>query len=354
MKLGVKKSWFGLLVLGLMAGCDAPSSEVSVCEDAESHLQTCTGLQGMWDGSACSEEDAELLLATPCDVMQTASTLPIPPKADTGNWDGASFSCTWFGIGCPTDDSCNPELSPQSIERLIELSDPTTLQNEYDARYRVASIADIFEQEPHPIGMFSIVYRHITNNAVWSVEEGLYEHSMWTRHLITAFAWRYLLNLNGHLTGGYVTPQWKKYYSIAQNCSVGRGRTLGVAIATHLLVDLAYALNDVDSRDYHREDYMLFGEVSLWVFPELVSDIQRVYGTDMSGLLRGFFLGEWVDTLTEEGTATNFIYQTVRVNAWRNGQNLAFFPGWMVDADIVSGWGLAEVALASLDAAGAL
>ena len=126
---------------------------------------------------------------------------------------------------------------------------------------------------------------------------------------------------------------------------MGKGRTLGVAIATHLLVDLAYALDDVDSRDMHREDYMLFGEVSLWVFPNLVSDIARVYDTDMSGLLRGFFLEEWVDALTSEGTATNFIYQTVRVNAWRNSRNLSFFPRWMVDADITTGWGMAEVAL---------
>lgn len=341
--------WFALL-----AGCDTPESTQNVCQEASEHLEVCTGLQDMWEESTCSEVDAELLLDTPCEVMQSASSLPQPGKADGGSWNGESYSCYWFGIGCPVDESCAPELSQESVERLIELSNPATLQNEYDARYRVAAIADIFEKEPDPIGMFSIVYRHITNNAVWSVEEGMYEHPLWTRHLITAFAWRYLLNLHGHLTGGYVSPQWTKYYKVARNCNVGKGRTLGIAIATHLLVDLAYALDDVDSRDMHREDYMLFGEVSLWVFPDLVSDISRVYETDMSGLLRGFFLGQWIDALTSEGTATNFIYQTVRVNAWRNGRNLSKFPRWMVDADITTGWGMAEVALASLDAAGAL
>ena len=105
-------------------------------------------------------------METPCEVMQSASSLPQPGKADGGSWNGESYSCYWFGIGCPVDDSCAPELSAESVERLIELSNPDTLQNEYDARYRVAAIADIFEAEPDPIGMFSIVYRHITNNAV--------------------------------------------------------------------------------------------------------------------------------------------------------------------------------------------
>ena len=245
-------------------------------------------------------------------------------------------------------------LSQRSVEELIGLSDPNTLVDEYDARRRITRIADIFTAEPDPIGMFAIVYRHITNNAVQSVEDGLYDNPVWTRHLITAFARRYLENLHGHLTDGEVTPQWTKYYKIARNCDVGRGRVLGVAIATHLMVDLVYALYDVESVAEQEEDYMLFGEVSLWVFPNLVEDIQAVYNTDVSGLLQGFFFGDWVDGITSEGTTTTFIYQTVRANAWRNSQNLWRFPHWMVNADVRSGWALAEVSLASLDAVGAL
>ena len=202
--------------------------------------------------------------------------------------------------------------------------------------------------------MFSIVYRHITNNAVESVENGLYEDPAWTQQLITAFARRYLVNLHGHLTGGDVSGQWKKYYKLARNCNVGRGRVLGVAIATHLMVDLVYALHDVETVGAQKEDYMLFGEVSLWVFPNLVTDIQAVYGTDVSGLLKGFFFGDWVDGLTQQGTSTTFIYQSVRRNSWRNSQNLWIFPKWMVHADIAVGWGLAELSLAALDATGAL
>jgi hypothetical protein len=135
---------------------------------------------------------------------------------------------------------------------------------------------------------------------------------------------------------------------------VGYGRTLGVAIATHLMVDLPYALDDVSSVAVHEEDFMLFGEVSLRIFPNLISDMREVYNTDVSDLLKGFFLGDWIDNFYTKGTATTFIYQTVRRNAWRNSQNLQRFPKAVVHADITTGWGLAEVFLATLDATGVL
>ena len=120
------------------------------------------------------------------------------------------------------------------------------------------------------------------------------------------------------------------------------------------MVDLPYALEDVESVAIHEEDFMLFGEVSLRIFPNLITDIQEFYRTDVSDLLQGFFLGEWIDSIYTKGTATTFIYQTVRANAWRNSQNLSRFPRSVVKADIDSGWGLAEIFLATLDAVGIL
>jgi len=285
-------------------GCDveetAPGQDMGwgtpdfVCATAMAHVTKCTGLEVDLMEAGCDPDDAESLLETPCEVLETAARMTMDQKADNPNGPEISFACQWFGVGCPVDDSCFPTLSPESVQTLIVLSDPTTLVDEYDTRYRIQAISNIFEAEPDPIGMFSIVYRHITNNAVYSVEEGYYEHEQWTRDLITAFARRYLVNLHGHLTGGHVTHPWRKYYKLARDCSVGRGRVLGVAIATHLIVDLAYAVHDVKGIDKHEEDYMLFGEISLWVFPNLVEDIQEVYKTDVSGLLTGFFLGEWM------------------------------------------------------------
>ena len=350
-----------VLISTFLGGCDEESQSFSnnrsfssICGAASAHVMACTGSDERVLQEGCDSADAQLLLDTPCDVLQQASSIHADQKADGTYNNQISYTCQWFGIGCPVDESCAPKLSHEAVAKLIVLSDVSTLVDEYDARYRIAQIADIIEAEPDPIGMFAIVYRHITNNAVESVENGMYVHPEWTRKLITAFARRYLVNLHGHLTQGEVTPQWTKYYKLARNCEVGRGRVLGVAIATHLIVDLTYALHDVESIAKHEDDYMLFGEISLWVFPDLVADIKTVFNEDVSRLLQGFFFGDWVDELKGKGAATTFIYQTVRANSWRNSQNLWSFPRWMVDADVASGWGMAEVSLAVLDATGAL
>ena len=329
------------------------SSEISpICEEAIMHVSACTGSAMNVFGQTCNKADAQLMIDTPCEVISAAQDIEIDLKNDLG--DPRPFACLFFGLGCPVDQSCYDPLAGPQLERVIELSSTENLGDEYDVRERIEQISEIFRESKDPRGIFSIVYRLITNNAVESVEEGLYENSEWTQDLIVAFAYRYLVNLHGHLTGGEVSPQWAKYYKIAQNCDVGYGRTLGVAIATHLMVDLPYALDDVNSVDRHEEDFVLFGEVSLRIFPQLISDMQTVYQTDVSHLLQGFFLGEWIDNIYTKGTARTFIYQTVRINAWRNSQNLLKFPRAVVHADIATGWGLAEVFLATLDASGVL
>ena len=330
-----------------MASSVAPS-----CEDAEAHIESCVGSFTNAFGATCLRSDAELILATPCDVLESAYRAEVDLKTD--QVERVPFTCQLLGLGCVVDQSCYEPIEGEPLERVISLADPSELGDEYDVRYRIEEIASIFKEHRDPRGIFSIVYRLITNNAVWSVEEGFYEHPQWTRNLIVAFARRYLVNLHGHFTGGEVSPQWQKYYKLAQNCDVGYGRTLGVAIATHLMVDLPYAPDDVKSEAQHEEDFILFGEVSLLIFSDLISDMQAVYRTDVSELLQGFFLGEWVDHVFSKGTATTFIYQTVRINAWRNSRNLLSFPRGVVHADIATGWGLAEVFLAMLDATGAL
>ena len=236
----------------------------------------------------------------------------------------------------------------------MQLSEPTSLTDPLDAQHRVNEIARIFREEGDPGGLFATVYRLITNRAVESVEAGDYEHPQWASDLITEFARRYLANLHGHLTEGQVTGQWAKYYALARDCRVGRGRTLGVAIAVHLMVDLPKTLYSIGSMPEQRDDFVLFGDILLEIFPQLIIDVEADYQEDVTGLLKGFFLGEWVDAATRDGRMTEFIYQGVRLNAWRGGQNYRHFARAVVDLEIRAAWGLAEVALAKLDAIGAL
>lgn len=354
----MRATTLNIMVWGALAwtlgACDTGANHEGddLCTQAAMYLTECTGQSDPGFEAHCQASDARALLDTPCEVLIEASGVHGPLKADGAQ--GTSFSCRVLNLGCPAPGQCNPALSDMGLLSLIALSEPTTVMGPKDVRFRVNTIAQIFRDEGDPRGLFATVYRLITNRAVESVEAGDYEYPDWAHDLITEFGRRYLANLHGHLTGGETTGQWEKYYRLAQDCDVGRGRTLGVAIAVHLMVDLPYTLHGIGSMPEQREDFVRFGDILLEVFPDLITDIQADYDTDVSGLLNGFFVGQWVDGVTSPGTMTAFIYQGVRLKAWRDGQNLRRFPHWLVNADIRTAWGLAEVALATLDAQGAL
>ncbi len=341
--------------VGALGACGEGYEEQSsqLCEQAATHLFECTGAADSDFEANCKATDARMLIDTPCAVLTEASVTRSALKADRlGVSD--SFACRVLNLGCPPEDQCIPPLSDDGLQGLIDLSEPTSVSGSEDVKRRVNAIAKIFREEGDPRGLFATVYRLITNRAVESVEDGDYAHPQWAHDLITEFGRRYLANLHGHLTGGEITGQWAKYYRLAQDCRVGRGRTLGVAIAVHLMVDLPYTLHGIGSVGDQREDFVRFGDILLEVFPDIITDIQADYHTDVTGLLNGFCLGAWVDGVTSKGTMTAFIYQGVRLKAWRDGQNLRHFPRWMVATDIRTAWGMAEVALATLDAQGAL
>ena len=351
--MSFKATMWATMVWALAAcGEGVDTDGENLCAQASAHMIECTGAADAGFDAHCQPSDALALLDPPCQVLVEASGVIGSGKADGHNL--SSFSCQVLNLGCPLRSECVAPLSDEGLQSLITLSEPTSVTGHKDVRMRVNEIARIFREEGDPRGLFATVYRLITNRAVESVEDGDYAYPEWANKLITEFGRRYLANLHGHLTGGEVTGQWSKYYGLAQDCSVGRGRTLGVAIAVHLMVDLPYTLHGIGSMPEQREDFVVFGDILLEVFPDIITDIQADYHTDVTGLLNGFILGAWVDSVTSEGTMTAFIYQGVRLKAWRDGQNLRTFPRWMVAADIRTAWGLAEVALASLDAKGAL
>ena len=82
----------------------------------------------------------------------------------------------------------------------------------------------------------------------------------------------------------------------------------------------------------------------------MIRDVERDYKTDVRDLLQGFFLGKWVDRFTKAGNMTAFMYQGVRMKAWRDGQNYRRFPKPVVDLEVRAAWGAVEVLLAHLDA----
>ena len=120
------------------------------------------------------------------------------------------------------------------------------------------------------------------------------------------------------------------------------------------MVDLPKTLYLIDSLPEQREDFVVFGDILLQVFDQLIIDIERDYKTDVSDLLNGFFFGDWVDRFTSQGTMTAFMYQGIRLKAWRDGQNYRKFPRAVVDAEVRLSWGTVDLLLAHLDAVGVL
>ena len=118
---------------------DQPKADSSMCATASEHVQACTGtnITALTDG--CDPLDAELLLETPCEVLTAAADVPIDQKADSGK--SIPFTCLFLGIGCPVDRSCYVPLSEESEQRVIELSNPNNLIDEYDVRFRIEEIA---------------------------------------------------------------------------------------------------------------------------------------------------------------------------------------------------------------------
>ena len=141
-----------------------------------------------------------------------------------------------------------------TLDELIMLSEPTSVSGPEDVQLSRGH-RDIFAWEGDPRfirdGLSS---RHRSRSR--SVHNGDYEHPEWAQNLITEFGRRYLGNLHGHLTGGPISGAWDKYYGLAQKYEVGRGRTLGVAIAVHLMVDLPYTLYSIGSHQDQREDFV--------------------------------------------------------------------------------------------------
>ena len=97
----------------------------SLCEEASTHVQECTGTSMVALASGCDNLDAELLLETPCEVLTAASDVQVDLKAD--GVSSATFTCLLLGIGCPVDQTCYTPLSEESTQMVIDLSDPNEL-----------------------------------------------------------------------------------------------------------------------------------------------------------------------------------------------------------------------------------
>ena len=82
---------------------------------------------------------------------------------------------------------------------------------------------------------------------------------------------------------------------------------------------------------------------------EINENLWMDYGIESAYFFNGFFLGEWVDSVTHEGAMTTFVFQTIRTKAWNNGMWLQDWRASLAEAEIYSSWRTADGILATWD-----
>lgn len=240
-------------------------------------------------------------------------------------------------------------LSAAAVERLLQLSDTTTLEGADEVDRRVDEIAALFSACGDPRGLFPVVYRPITRRAVDGLAEGQWGDSPWAERLVVAFAARYFDALHASLEGGPVAAHWARYDALANDVGTSRLRVVAMGVAAHLVVDLPEALVDADTSGEHHAGYEFFGEELVTVTPALIDDLAATYAVDASGLFGGFFLGDWVDAAFGTEVTTTFMFQAIRGKAWRNRWLIQHGFGAVARAEIAASFHTLDGVLAGID-----
>lgn len=243
-----------------------------------------------------------------------------------------------------------PSLPESTKQALIQLSDPSTVTSAAEFASRIEQIDDIFVANQDPRGAFSSLYRVITNQAVDSVRQGLYEDNVWASELVTDFGDLYLKNLHAHLRGQRVSAGWQRYYQLADNPNVTLERLASVGATVHLVIDMPDSLARIGTSPERKEDFMNFGDQLLEAYPQMLASAREGYDSDMSNIFGLFFFGNVADSIAGEGTATRFGFQTIRNKAWIFGQRLQTIRCLEAKAEITISWRTIDGILANLDA----
>lgn len=311
---------------------------VYTCEGGIERWNSCFDMPLPADLECTDEVFAELALIESLDCGELYSALQLLPL------------CKTVGIGCPeTSFSCSEPLDATSYRELLELSQSDTVRGIRDVEKRVEDIRQIFVSYGDIRGAFASVYSPITQRAVRSIEQNTYTHSAWAEDLVVAFSKRYFNNLRASLLDQRTTQSWDRYYELSEYCSVTPLRIGAQGILVHLIVDLPHTLVDIRSTPEHQEDFDIFGMELVDATDEINENLWMDYGIESAYFFNGFFLGEWVDSITHEGAMTTFVFQTIRTKAWNNGMWLQDWRASLAEAEIYSSWRTADGILATWD-----
>ena len=309
------------------------------CERGIAHWNTCFDMQLSTDVTCNDEELSELALVQSLSCTELYYSMTQLPLCHT-----LGINCEEDYLGC----AAGP-IHADDYRELLALSDSGSVQGIVDVGQRIARIREIFASYGDLRGAFASVYSPITNRAIASVQDEIYENNDWASDLIEYFAGRYFDNLRAALLGMETTQSWDRYYELSQVCSASPLRVAAHGIMVHLVVDLPHTLVDIETKEWMREDYDVFGLELLAVTDQIVDNLKNDYEIDAAPFFRGFFLGEWIDSIAGTGATTMFAFQSIRSKAWNNGLWLQDWRAGVAESEIYASWRSADGFLAIWD-----
>jgi hypothetical protein len=85
----------------------------------------------------------------------------------------------------------------------------------------------------------------------------------------------------------------------------------GLGAIGHLVTDLPKALVETGVPRSRRDAFMLFGDVLREIYPEMVASARGGHGVDMDPLFDLCVVGDAIDAVRSQGTATRWATQTI-------------------------------------------
>lgn len=247
-----------------------------------------------------------------------------------------------FAMSAHAANSCRYPFVGVELSELLRLSNTSNLGDVDDAQVRIAQIEKILRDRQDQRAIFPVIYEKLITAALPNFSQNVFADQVWARRLLVELVRRYLNNLNAHLSGrdDLLTLSWRQYYQLTANCdrSVGRKATSGML--AHLMIDFPESIYAIGSRPQNYDDFNKYGALLIKAVPQVESDMRLTYGYDIAPFYHLYFIGDWMDTPNDPYKSTALMFQTVRINAWKDGMALRsiFIPKWITRASMQSAW----------------
>lgn len=210
------------------------------------------------------------------------------------------------------------KLNDTDFQTALTLADTSTLTNLDKAGERLAEIQDIFSNAGDRRGAYPTILKAVTNYAISSFALENYKNTTLMRVFYLDFVKRYLGTLHEHLLGNRLEYHWDTYYRYAK-VDNNVSRLVLEGINAHFSIDMARAVAMSKLNKSNQADWDKFGTETIDAVSSFNDELFVEYEVNAVEVFKLFFIGDLVNGLLGEGSATKFGYQMLRNEALSNG-----------------------------------